>query len=113
MTKGFGDHIKEFFIYALQHDLRAYFDVQGTRIEKYFWGKLFGVQLEMDLVLIYHPDEQVQLDSIKEDINNIFRQYLIEYVSVVFMTVPDFEKRYRLADKFVLHLMRQTKTSEV
>lgn len=113
LTKGFGDHIKEFFIYALQHDLRSYFNVEWTRIEKFFWGKLFGIPLEMDLVLIYHPDEQLQLDTIKEDINNIFRNYLIEYVSVVFMTVPDFEKRYRLADKFVLHLMRQTKTSDV
>jgi DNA-binding MarR family transcriptional regulator len=113
LTKGFGEHIKELFIYTLQHDLRSYFGTQWGMIEKFFWGKLFGVQLEMDLVLIYQPEAQVHLDAIKEEINNIFRVYLIEYVSVVFMTVPDFEKRYRLADKFVLHLMRQTKTSEV
>lgn len=72
-----------------------------------FWGKMFGVSVDMDLVLIYTPEAQMHLDKIKEDINEIFRDYLIEMVSVVFMSQSDFEKRYRLADRFVLTLMRE------
>jgi hypothetical protein len=32
---------------------------------------------------------------------------MIKHVNVVFMPEADFDKRYRLADKFVLALMRQ------
>jgi hypothetical protein len=72
-----------------------------------FWGKMFGVGVDMDLVLIYTPEAQMHLEKIKEDITDIFRDYLIEMVSVVFMSQSDFEKRYRLADRFVLTLMRE------
>lgn len=63
----------------------------------------------MDLVLIYAPSAVDFLEKMKEDINILFRNYLIELVSVVFMPSGDFEKRYRLADKFVLGLMRNAK----
>jgi hypothetical protein len=53
-------------------------------------------------VLIHSANAAEFIDKLKEDINLIFRGYLIELVSVVFMTTGDFEKRYRLADKFVL-----------
>jgi hypothetical protein len=60
----------------------------------------------MDLVVIYKNCEKQQIDVIKENINEIFRKYFIETVSVVFMSLEEREKRYRLADRFVLQIMR-------
>ncbi|MDD3663376.1 MAG: hypothetical protein PHT84_05970 [Candidatus Pacebacteria bacterium] len=60
----------------------------------------------MDLVVIYKNVEKPQIDKIKDEINTIFRQYFIEIVYVVFMSSEEREKRYRLADRFVLQIMR-------
>jgi hypothetical protein len=42
-------------------------------IEKYFFGKSFGINLDMDLVVIYKNLEKPQIDKIKESISDIFR----------------------------------------
>jgi len=76
-------------------------------ISRFFRGKMFGINVDMDLVLIYTPEAHLHTAKIKEDINNIFGDYLIERLSVVFMSQGDFEKRYRMADRFVLTLMRE------
>lgn len=106
-------YIKEFFLYALKNDLQEYFSDNNIWVDKHFLGKLFWIEIDQDLVLIYHPEWQPHLDQVKENINLIFRRYLIEMVSLVVMSKWDFDKRYRLADKFVLNLMRQTWTSNV
>jgi len=109
LTHGVGEHIKELFLYMLQIDLKKYFGEHESMIQQFFWGKLFGKEIDMDLVLIFTSDAQMHLDKIKSDITEIFRTYLIELVNVAFMSSSDFEKRYRLADKFVLKLMRVNK----
>lgn len=63
----------------------------------------------MDLVIVYNEQAQEYTNKIKSDIEELFRVYLIEYVTVWFMSSSDFDKRYRLADKFVLNLMRSVK----
>jgi hypothetical protein len=75
-------------------------------IHSYYFGKRFGANIDMDLVVIYKNCEKPQIDMIKDSINNAFKKFLIEIVSVVFMSHEDREKRYRLADKFVLNIMR-------
>jgi hypothetical protein len=60
----------------------------------------------MDLVVIYKNLEKPQIEKIKESINDIFRWYFIDMVSVVFMSIDEWNKRYRLADRFVLDIMR-------
>ncbi len=60
----------------------------------------------MDIVVVYKNLEKPQIDAMKEAINDIFRSYYIELVSVVFMSHEEREKRYRLADRFVLHILR-------
>jgi hypothetical protein len=60
----------------------------------------------MDLVVIYKNLEKPQIEKIKESINEIFKWYFIWIVSVVFMSVDERDKRYRLADRFVLDIMR-------
>ena len=62
--------------------------------------------MELDLVLIYKNCEKPILDSIKEEITLLFRDYFIETAQVTFMSLEEFQRRYRLADKFVLQLMR-------
>ena len=75
-------------------------------IDKYFFGKRFGADIDMDLVITYKNCEKPQLDLIKDQINDIFRNYYIETVAVVFMSLEEWQKRYRLADRFVLQIMR-------
>ena len=60
----------------------------------------------MDLVVIYKNAEKPQIEMIKESINGIFRAYFIEIVYVVFMSSEEWEKRYRMADRFVLQIIR-------
>jgi hypothetical protein len=60
----------------------------------------------MDLVVIYKNLEKPQIEKIKEAINDIFKWYFIGVVSVVFMSIDEWDKRYRLADRFVLDIMR-------
>jgi hypothetical protein len=75
-------------------------------ISKYYFGKRFGANLDMDLIVIYKNLEKPQIDKIKDCINEIFRDYFIETVSVVFMSAEERDKRYRLADRFVLQILR-------
>jgi hypothetical protein len=78
-------------------------------IDQYYFGKKFNIDLEMDLVVVYKNCEKPQIDMIKENINEIFRSYFIESVSVVFMHIEEWQKRDRLADRFVLQIMRHIK----
>lgn len=93
----------------LQCDLRNYFDEHEMMINNHFWGKLRGKSLDMDLVIVHSDQAQEYIEKIKGDIEEVFRDYLIEYVTVWFMSAGDFDKRYRLADKFVLKLIRSEK----
>jgi hypothetical protein len=98
--------LKELFYYGLKWDLIDLFTTYEFMIEKYFFGKSFGINLDMDLVVIYKNLEKPQIDKIKESISDIFRWYFIEVVNVVFMSLDEWNKRYRLADRFVLDIMR-------
>jgi hypothetical protein len=50
--------------------------------------------------------EKPQIDALKQAIGEVFRDFFIENVSIVFMSAEEREKRYRLADRFVLQVMR-------
>ena len=65
----------------------------------------------MDLVVIYKNMEKPQIEKLKESISDIFRWYFIEVVNVVFMSSDEWDKRYRLADRFVLDILRNSKTN--
>ncbi|MDR0649887.1 MAG: hypothetical protein LBG59_00325 [Candidatus Peribacteria bacterium] len=97
---------KTFFFSALKADLVQLFESYAVMIDKYFRGKKFGVPLEMDLIIIYKYMEKPQIDALKQAIGEIFRDFFIEHVSIVFMSAEEREKRYRLADRFVLQVMR-------
>ncbi|HOG15279.1 MAG TPA: hypothetical protein PK674_01700 [Candidatus Absconditabacterales bacterium] len=98
--------LKELLYFGLKSELINLFSTYEFMIEKYFFGKCFGINLDMDLVVIYKNLEKPQIDKIKESISEIFRGYFIEIVNVVFMSLDEWNKRYRLADRFVLDIMR-------
>ncbi len=103
------DLLKQIFYYWLKHKLVDLFNSYEFMIDKYFFGKSFWINLDMDLVVIYKNLEKPQIEKIKESISDIFRWYFIEVVNVVFMSSDERDKRYRLADRFVLDIMRNSK----
>lgn len=105
----FYDTIKSIFFFGLRRDVTELFETYQVMIDKYFFGKRFGTDIEPDLVIIYKNCEKPQIEAIKDQINEIFRSYFIETVSVVFMSLDERQKRYRLADRFVLQIMKHIK----
>lgn len=106
LHKDFEQIIKNVFIHSLQHEIKSLFNTYDLMISKYYFGGLFGSNLEMDLVVLYQNCEKPQIEKLKKEINNIFSQHFIDIVSVVFMSAEEREKRYRLADRFVLNILR-------
>lgn len=97
---------KELFFESLKQDLTTLFEKHQNQISNYFWWDKFWKPIGMDLILIYHALEKEQIDDLKISINEIFREFRIESASIVFMSSEEREKRYRLADRFVLQVMR-------
>ena len=106
IKKEYFDLFKQIFFTSLKSSLTKLFDEYSVMIDKYFLWKFFGVPLDMDIVIIYKNMEKPQIDSLKSSISETFREFFIEKVSVVFMSADEREKRYRLADKFVLQVIR-------
>jgi biotin operon repressor len=100
------DIFRQFFFYAMKIQLTQLFESYAIMISKYFRGKKFGVPLEMDLIIVYQYMEKPQIEELKAAIADIFRDFFIENVSLVFMSAEEWERRYRMADKFVLQVMR-------
>jgi len=96
------EYIKNIFLYTLKNDLKEYFKSPSKDFDKYFLGKVFGNEFDMDLVIVHHAQAKEKIPQIKQDIWAIFEKYLILTVNVVFMSADEFQKRNRLADKFVL-----------
>lgn len=109
LVKWIDDYIKNIFLYTLKFDLKAYFEGLNKDIDKYFLWKLFGNDFDMDLVIVHEAKAKEKIPEIKDQINRIFEKYLILTVNVVFMSATEFQKRNRLADKFVLSLMASGK----
>lgn len=78
-------------------------------VDKYFLGKVFGNDFDMDLVIVHQASGKEKIPQMKQDISTIFEKYLILTVNVVFMSADEFQKRNRLADKFVLSLLASGK----
>jgi hypothetical protein len=57
-------------------------------------------------VIVYQNCEKPLLDVLKDQISDLFRKYGIELVYVTFLSTWERQKRYQLADRFVLSVMR-------
>ena len=74
-------------------------------------GDMFGNEgASCDLCIVHPPQEEI--DTFKTGIEEVFNEYFISMARVVFFTQEDFDKRYRLADKFVLGIMKQCERKE-
>jgi hypothetical protein len=101
------DQLKPLFLFALKQNILSLLHSYDTLIKKSFFGQVFGNDFEHDLVVIYAPGFDEHTQMIKESLSDIFRQSMVFHIKVVFMSEDEFDRRYRLADKFVLTLMRQ------
>ena len=93
-------------LYMLQCDIQAYHEEHDMMIARTFFGKMFGKKLDIDLVVLFTEHGDEMRDQIKNDMENLFREYLIEHTVITLMSKTEFDRRYRVADKFVLNLMR-------
>lgn len=96
-------------MYALQRDLRQLFDQYDNKIKTCYPGKSFGYEIEPDLVIVHQNTDEEELKALKKDIATLFSTYFITMVYITCMSSTEREQRYRLADRFVLTIMRQTK----
>jgi biotin operon repressor len=112
LTPWLGQYIRQLLLYMIQVDLEDYFRSHELLLKKRYYGNMFGAQVDVDLVLIYEPLAMDYLPKIKEDIDRLFDAYLIrsDQNKLVLLSSSEFDKRYRLADKFVLQLMRECAT---
>lgn len=102
--------IRGIFMFGIEQELKNAFNNNESIIDRYYLGKFFGSALDMDLIVIYKNCERPEMEGIKTDIETIFRSSFIETISVVFMSAEEWDKRYRLADKFVLNIMKHNIT---
>jgi biotin operon repressor len=115
LTPGLWQHIKQLLLYMIKIELEEYFQSHELLIKKRYFGQLFGAKLDVDIVIIYDVHATDHLQKIKDDVARLFDWYLLrsDYNKLVLMSLSEFDKRYRLADKFVLQLMREWITSSV
>lgn len=106
IKKDFYDHIKVIFMYCLKAEIKELFAWYDTNIDSYYEGKIFWLDLETDMVVIHNIQDKEKLTTLKEQISAVFRNYFIESISMIFMSADERQKRYRLADKFVLTVLR-------
>lgn len=105
------DIVKSLFLYSMEWMLTEIVKSSWWIIKHTYLWRIFGKPLDMDvdLVLIYETDKKDEVGPLKSQIESIFKDYFIDVISVVFLSFDDFQKRYRVADKFVLNLIRYNK----
>lgn len=99
-------YIKSLLLYTLETEVKVLFEAYTYMVERYFLWHVFGRDLELDLVVIHKNCEKQILEAMKDAITQLFKNYFIDVVHVAFMSSDEYQRRYRLADKFVLQLMR-------
>lgn len=103
------DLIKNFILFNLEQDFVNTFNKYDTMLDKFYLWKIFWKKLDIDIVLLHKNTPKEFLEQIKNDFEKMFKDYFIDHLSVVFMSVDDFQRRYRLADKFILNLITNSK----
>lgn len=98
--------LKNIFLFALKKDIVTLLNEHDFIIKEHYLGKVFGFDIETDLVIVYQNCEKPLLDVLKNQISDLFRKYGIELVYVTFLSTWERQKRYQLADRFVLSVMR-------
>lgn len=98
--------IRSLFLFGLQNEIRLLIAQHEFIIKEFYWWKVFGFDIETDIVIVYQNCEKELLDVLKSQISDIFRRYSIELAYVTFLSGWEWQKRYQLADRFVLSVLR-------
>lgn len=101
--------LKDIFLFSFKKHIISIFEQYSWKIKKYYFGKMFWVNLNMDLVIIYENLSKEEINELKKEIWEISQTFFISQVSITCMSQKEREQRYRLADKFVLDIMRIVK----
>jgi hypothetical protein len=78
--------LKNIFLFALKKDIFTLLSEHEFIIKDHYLGRVFGFDIETDLVIVYQNCEKPLLDVLKEEINDLFRKYSIELVYVTFLS---------------------------
>lgn len=97
--------LKSLVITTLKYNINKVFANCGYNIEKIYRGKVFGKDIDPDLVFVYTSPE-TDIETIKEQLSTVFRQYMIESAMLWYLSSQDFDRRSKMADKFVINLLR-------
>lgn len=98
--------LKNLFLFGLKKDISSLLHEHEFIIKDHYFGKVFGYDIETDIVIVYQNCEKELLDVLKTQISEIFRHYSIEMAYVTFLSAWEWQKRYQLADRFVLSVLR-------
>ena len=110
--------IKRIFMQSIEFSINKEFMKYDTIVEKYYLGSFFGNPImnsnqNIDIIVIYKVIWKDFIDKIKTNIAEIFKDNFINDIWMVFMSSEDFQRRYRLSDKFVLSILRNTKNINI
>jgi len=106
IKEGCEQTLKSIFIYGMQNQIKEAFGTYAIMIDSFYFWQLFGNTLDYDLIVIYKNCEKEQMEPLKKEINTIFSDHFIDRASFVFMWADERAKRYRLADKFVMNILK-------
>ena len=100
---------KNLFFESLKQDLTKLFQSYWENIINYYWWDRFWKQIGTDIVILYKEMSKEDMEKLKWEISECCRKYKIENISLAPMSTEEREKRYRLADRFVLKVIREYK----
>lgn len=75
-------------------------------VEDYFFCDFFvGSTVGVDIVIVYKKVDNAFLDEIKKAIETFHKWFFVDDCKIAFMLQAEYERRQRLADRFVVELM--------
>lgn len=98
--------LRNLFLFGLKSEIDEVLQTHEFIVKEYYLGQVFGFDIQTDIVIVYQNCEKELLEVLKEQLSAIFQQYRIESAFITLLSVGDRNKRYQLADRFVLSVLR-------
>ncbi len=101
--------LKNIFVFSFKQNIISVFKAYWDKISKRYFWKIFWIDIPMDLVVIYNWLSKEDIIDLKKEIGKVSQAFFISQISITCMNQKERDQRYRLADKFVLDIMRNVK----
>ena len=98
--------ITQMIIVTLKQACEKLINIYSVMISICYYGRLFGIQIDQDLVILYKHSDPQCLEQVKKELDVILHSFFIDHASVVFMSEDEFRKRINVSDKFALSIVR-------